>query len=78
MTVTKCQQCGAHLPQGTPEELCPLCVPDEEPPSDGTRLMGDCEIFEELDRGGMGAVWRGRQRGLDRAAAAPKNRRRLS
>jgi len=71
MTVSsaRCRQCGARLPAGTPGELCPLCVADEEPPENGVRVLGDCELFEEIGRGGMGVVWRGRQRGLDRAVA---------
>ena len=65
----RCQQCGARLPAGTPEGLCPLCVLDEEPHTNGTRVLGDCELYEEIGRGGMGVVWRGRQRGLDREVA---------
>ena len=51
-----------------PVELCPFCVPDELAPESG-RVLGDCELFEEIGRGGMGVVWRGRQRGLDREVA---------
>ncbi len=69
-TPSRCRQCGARLPAGTPEEgLCPLCGIEEEPPENGLRVLGDCELFEEIGRGGMGVVWRGRQRGLDRAVA---------
>ena len=68
-TLTRCRQCGARLPQGTPDGLCPLCVVDDEPHTNGTRVLGDCELFEEIGRGGMGVVWRGRQRGLDREVA---------
>ncbi len=68
-TATRCQQCGARLPAGTPDGLCPLCVLDEGPHTNGTRVLGDCELFEEIGRGGMGVVWRGRQRGLDREVA---------
>ncbi len=66
--MTICRQCSARLPAGTPDELCPFCVPDEPAPESG-RVLGDCELFEEIGRGGMGVVWRGRQRGLDREVA---------
>jgi eukaryotic-like serine/threonine-protein kinase len=71
MTKTKqnaCMSCGARLPVGVPAELCPFCLPDELE-QEGGRVLGDCEVFEELGRGGMGVVWRGRQRGLNREVA---------
>ncbi len=67
-TTSRCQICGARLPAGTPDDLCPLCVM-EEPMQPGARVLGDCELFEEIGRGGMGVVWRGRQRRLDREVA---------
>lgn len=69
-TLSRCRQCGARLPSGTPEGLCPLCDDgDEAVEMNGARVLGDCELFEEIGRGGMGVVWRGRQRGLDREVA---------
>ncbi len=64
-TPNHCPHCSARLPAGTPGDLCPLCVPEDEVGESG-RVLGDCELFEEIGRGGMGVVWRGRQRGLDR------------
>lgn len=69
INISRCRQCGARLPAGTPEDMCPLCVAEEELHSNGIRVLGDCELFEEIGRGGMGVVWRGRQRGLDREVA---------
>lgn len=64
----RCGECGARLPPGTPMDLCPFCV-TEEPAESGGRSLGGCELFEELGRGGMGVVWRGRQRSLLRDVA---------
>ena len=69
LMTSQCQHCGARLPAGTPDSLCPLCLTDDDPHINGTRVLGDCELYEEIGRGGMGVVWRGRQRGLDREVA---------
>lgn len=66
----QCPGCGAWTPaeeQGRPCSICGWEIP-AEPPEPG-RLLGDCELLEEIGRGGMGIVWRGRQRALHREVA---------
>lgn len=65
----ECPVCRAMLPAGVREEFCPSCLLDECGLADTGRVLGDCELFEEIGRGGMGVVWRGRQRGLLRDVA---------
>src|SRR5688572_22516846 len=55
------------LQSGTERARVESCV--EETSIAGTELEGRYELVELLSEGGMGAVWRGRHRTLDRAVA---------
>jgi predicted Ser/Thr protein kinase len=80
----KCPQCGATLPPGALEGLCPACLlkqgaetgpPPEQVPfqppavEEVARLFPQLEILDFIGKGGMGAVYKARQRALDRLVA---------
>jgi predicted Ser/Thr protein kinase len=60
-----CPRCGARYPTGR-LGACPICLLDAEVEP---ALLGDLELLEEIGRGGMGRVYRARDRKLDRIVA---------
>jgi biopolymer transport protein ExbD len=79
----RCPQCGTALKPGELAGLCPGCllkqgaVGDTAPaavfsppsPDELARLFPQLEVFALIGTGGMGAVYRARQRELDRVVA---------
>ncbi len=67
-----CNTCFRPLPPGEADGRCPACLiaaAFEEPEADTIGELGGHDLLEEIARGGMGVVYRARQREPEREVA---------
>ena len=64
-----CPSCRSVVPADAPAGLCPRCLLGSARSTPPPSHAGEYEIIEELGRGGMGVVYRARERTPDRFVA---------